>query len=204
MGLTDPMQDLFAGLWLADSVGAFLSDAGPGAAYYHSPIQPEPLRPGCQAWSTYGNFVADEKLEIKQYTAQYFAGQLLNLDWVKHGAGMHELYPAKADLEDDVKHELITAYAVKRPDGEWSLLIVNKDPTNPHEVKIAFEADGQQTGMHFAGQVKDVTWSGGVRVALQRRHQPCRSGWAAQAEPDRVEGRPERASAASFHHRVDG
>jgi hypothetical protein len=41
--LTDPMQDLFAGL--ADSVGAFLTHGG--AVYYHSPIQPEPLRPGC-------------------------------------------------------------------------------------------------------------------------------------------------------------
>ena len=35
--LTDPMQDIFSALWLADSVGAFLTDAGPGAAYYHSP-----------------------------------------------------------------------------------------------------------------------------------------------------------------------
>ena len=30
--------------------------------------------------------MADDKLEIKQYTAQYFASQLINLDWVKHGS----------------------------------------------------------------------------------------------------------------------
>ena len=119
--LTDPMQDIFAGLWLADSVGAYLTLGGPGAVYYHSPIQPEPLRPGCQAWSTYGNFVADEKLDIKQHTAQYFASQMLNLDWVKHGGGTHQLYLAAGDVQDDAKHELITAYPVKRPDGEWSL-----------------------------------------------------------------------------------
>ena len=59
------MQDLFAGLWLADSVGAFLTYGGPGAVYYHSPIQPERLRPGCHGWSTYGNFVANEKLEVQ-------------------------------------------------------------------------------------------------------------------------------------------
>jgi F5/8 type C domain/Glycosyl hydrolases family 39 len=156
--LTDPMQDLFAGLWLADSVGAFLTYGGPGAVYYHSPIQPEPLRPGCHAWSTYGNFVANEKLEIRQHTAQYFASQLLNLEWVKHGAGRHELYPAKADLQDEAGHTLITAYAVKRPDGKWSLLLINKDPSNAHELAIEFNAGDKEKALRFAGTVKQVTF----------------------------------------------
>ena len=156
--LTDPMQDLFAGLWLADSLGTFLEHAGPGAVYYHSPIQPEPLRPGCHAWSTYGNFVADESLEIKQYTAQYFASQLLNLDWVKHGAGVHQLFPAADDLEDDAEHDLITAYAVKRPDGEWSLMVINKDPSNAYQVAIAFANGGNETNAAFSGMVKKVTF----------------------------------------------
>ena len=175
--LTDPMQDLFSGLWLADSVGSFLTHAGPGAAYYHSPVQPEALRAGCQAWGTYGNFVANEKLEISQYTAQYFAGQLLNLDWVKHGAGTHQLYPAAADLEDDAKHELITAYAVKRPDGDWSLLIVNKDPSNAHEVKILFDDHGQEAASQFSGPVKVVTF-GAAEYAWHS------SGATSHADPD--------------------
>jgi hypothetical protein len=156
--LTDPMQDIFAGLWLADSVGSFLSQGGPGAVYYHSPIQPERLRPGCHGWSTYGNFVANEKLEIRQHTAQYFASQLLNLEWVKHGAGEHQLYPAQADLQDDSGETLITAYAVKRPDGQWSLLLVNKDPSNSHEVKIAFSVEGKDSGARAGGDWKMVTF----------------------------------------------
>jgi hypothetical protein len=154
--LTDPMQDVFAALWLADSVGAFLTNGG--AVYYHSPIQPEPLRPGCHAWSTYGNFVADEKLDIVQHTSQYFASQLLNLDWVKHGAGVHQLYPAAADVQDDAGHKLITAYAVKRPDGAWSLLAINKDPTNAHEVTIEFDADRKDTARRLSGDVEVVTF----------------------------------------------
>ncbi|HVM75533.1 MAG TPA: discoidin domain-containing protein [Candidatus Saccharimonadales bacterium] len=156
--LTDPMQDLFAGLWLADSVGAYLQNGGPGAVYYHSPIQPEPLRSGCQAWTTYGNFVADEDLKIRHHTAQYFASQMLNLDWVKHGGGEHQLYGAVADLQDEAKHELITTYAVKRPDGQWSLMIINKDPSNAHEVKIALEENGKDTGAEFSGEVQTVTF----------------------------------------------
>jgi F5/8 type C domain/Glycosyl hydrolases family 39 len=156
--LTDPMQDLFSALWLADSVGTFLTHAGPNAVYYHSPVQPEPLRPGCQAWSTYGNFVANKDLEIKQYTAQYFASQLLNLDWVKHGGGTHFIYPANGDLQDDARRGLVTAFAVKRPDEQWSLLIVNKDPSNAHTLKISFEDEGKQTRLRFVGTVKEVTF----------------------------------------------
>lgn len=156
--LTDPMQDLFAGLWLADSVGSFLTFGGPGAAYYHSPIQPEQLRPGCHGWSTFGSFVANEKLEVRQHTSQYFASQLLNLEWVKHGAGKHELYPAQVDLQDEAGHTLITAYAVKRPEGEWSLLIINKDPSNAHAVKLNFLQNGADALLRFAGEVKVVNF----------------------------------------------
>ncbi len=156
--LTDPMQSIFSGLWLADSVGAFLTNAGPGAAYYHSPIQPEPLQGGCHAWSTYGNFVADQSLKIKQFTAQFFASQVLNLDWVKHGGGTHQLYTASVNLRNETGQDLITAYPVKRPDGEWSVLIINKDPSNAHRVKMNFENGGVNTGAQFEGIVKFVTF----------------------------------------------
>ena len=154
--LTEPMTDLFAALWLADNAGAFLESGG--AAFYHSPIQPEPLRPGCHGWSTYGNFVANEKLEISQHTSQYFASRMINVEWVQHGAGMHQLSPAVADVTDDAGHALITAYAAKRPDGQWSLMLINKDPSNIHAVKIEF-ADGSSTAArHFDGKVTMVTF----------------------------------------------
>jgi len=154
--LTEPMTDLFAALWLADNAGSFLANGG--TVFYHSPIQPEPLRPGCQGWSTYGNFVANEKLEISQYTSQYFASRLINLEWVKHGAGMHQLAPAFSDVTDDAGHTLVTVYAAKRPDGEWSLMLINKDPSNAHEVRIEF---GDASGLpvrHFADTVTAITF----------------------------------------------
>jgi len=173
--LTDPMQDVFSALWAADSVGAFLTHGG--AAFYHSPAQPEPLRPGCHAWSSYGNFVANEKLEVQQHTAQYFASQLLNLEWVKHGAGVHQLFPAQADVKDEAGHTLITAYAVKRPDGEWAFLLLNKDPTNAHEVTIELENAGKSEPLQFKGNVRSVSFG-----AEQYVWHP--SGPTSHAEPD--------------------
>ena len=154
--LTPEMSDTFAALWLADNAGAFLASGG--AVFYHSPIQPEPLRPGCHGWSTYGNFVADEKLGLRQHTSQYFASQLINLEWVKHGAGVHQLSPAAADVRDQAGHVLITAYAAVRPNGEWSLMLINKDPSNAHPVKIEFADANSKTKSHFSGPVTMVTF----------------------------------------------
>ena len=148
------MADIFAALWLADSVGAFLT-AG-GAAYYHSPIQPEPLRPGCRGYGTYGNYVADDNLNIKTFTAQYHASRMINLEWVQHRAGAHKLYPASCDLKDGAGHTLITAYAVARPDGERSVMLINKDQSNAHEVRVSFDEARGQRG--FSGEIAMVTF----------------------------------------------
>src|SRR6266404_5843939 len=156
--LTEPMQDVFAALWLADSVGSFLQFAGGGAVYYHSPIQPETLRAGCHGYSTYGNFVADEDLNIKQSTAQYFAGRMINLDWLKHGAGIHRFYPAASDLTDNAGNIIVTAYAALQPDGDWSVLLVNKDSTNAHAVGIQFAAAGTGATQRFTGEVSVTTF----------------------------------------------
>jgi F5/8 type C domain len=154
-GLTQPMTDIFAALWLADSVGAFLTFGGD--VYYHSPIQPEPLRSGCRGWSTYGNFVADENLTIHAHTSQYYASRLINLEWVQHGASEHKLYSASADLKDGAGHTLITAYPVQQPNGDWSVMIINKDQSNPHKVRVAFD-DASGAAKSFAGPVTIVSF----------------------------------------------
>ena len=173
--LTEPMTGLFAALWLADNAGSFLANGG--AAFYHSPIQPEPLRPGCHGWSTYGNFVADEKLNIAQHTSQYFASRMINLEWVKHGAGLHRLSPATADVTDDAGHALITAYAAKRPDGEWSLMLINKDPSNAHDVRIEFADSNGSPPRHFNGALTQVIFG-----AAQYVWHPA--GAESHADPD--------------------
>lgn len=156
--LAEPMSNTFAALWLADSVGAFLTYGGPGAVYYHSPIQPEPLRPGCHGFSTYGNFVADNTLQIRGYTSQYFASQLINLEWVRHGSGVHQLASAESDIRDDAGHALVTAYAAKRPDGEWSIMLVNKDPSNAHTVNFEFAETNESRPRRFTGPITVVTF----------------------------------------------
>jgi len=154
--LSSYMTDIFSALWLAESVGSFFLYGG--SAYYHSPIQAEPLRPGCHdGWATYGNYVADANLRIRQFTAQYHAGRMINHEWVTHRSGMHQLFRVNSAVYDPAGHALVTAYAVRRPDGDWALLLVNKDRDNPHNIEIAFEDAGGRPGF-FDGEVNMITF----------------------------------------------
>jgi len=152
--LSGPMSTIFAGLWLADNVGSFFE--GGGARFTHSPIQPQGIQNSCLGWASWSNFIADENYEIKGYTSLYYAAHMINLEWVQHRAGVHQMYEASNDIKDAEGNQLVTSYAVLRPDGNWSVMLVNRDETNPHTVRVAFDSRKGQAG--FRGPVTLVTF----------------------------------------------
>jgi hypothetical protein len=154
-GLTGPMSTIFSALWLADNVGSFFE--GGGAVFHHSPIQPEPVQNSCLGWATWSNFVADRDYNITGYTALYFAAHMINLEWVQHRSGVHELFSSSTDIKDDQGNVLVTSYAVHRPDGNWSLMLVNRDQNNAHAVRAAFDAPRNRRSS-FSGPVTMTTF----------------------------------------------
>jgi hypothetical protein len=153
--LTGPMTTIFAALWLADNVGSFFE--GGGGAFYHSPIQPQGVQNTCLGWSSWSNFVSNENYEIKGYTSPYYAAHMINLEWVQHRAGVHRMFASSSDIKDDDGNVLVTSYAVLRPDGNWSLMLVNRDENSPHAIRVSFEDSNKRTGS-FSGPVKFVTF----------------------------------------------
>ena len=148
--------DIFGALWLADYVGAFLTAGGDGLFYFH--YLPSPLRGGCNSsYGTFGMFNVDESYQIRQPTSQFFASQMLTREWVQPGHGEHRVFPATSDILDAAGHVLVTAYAVHRPDGQWALLIVNKDQRNPHPVRVVFHDGTDETDRSLRGRVTTVT-----------------------------------------------
>jgi hypothetical protein len=145
-------QDIFAALWLADYAGSFLASGGKGLYYFHYlPLQ---MEHGCNdSPGTFGMFTIDANYQIQQNLSQYFAAQLINLDWVKPGNGEHEVFPAKGDLSDGAGRALLTAYALHRPDDEWSLMIVNRDQLTAHQFHVNFRDESRHGMRSFAGPV---------------------------------------------------
>jgi hypothetical protein len=78
--------DIFGALWLGDYVGAFLTAGGDAVYYFH--YLPMGIHHGCNnSMGTFGMFSTTEKdHQIVQPTSQYFASQLINLEWVQPAA----------------------------------------------------------------------------------------------------------------------
>jgi len=118
----------------------------------------------------------DPAYKIQQPLAQFFVAQLINLEWAQPGNGEHQVYPAKADIDDGAGRELVTAYALKRPDGQWSVMAVNRDQENAHRVRIAFRDEGTAAA-GLAGPVEISTFG-----SAQYKWNPPRTRFIAHAE----------------------
>lgn len=154
-GASETFMDIFSGVWLADYIGSFLTAGGNGVYFFHYlPLQ---MEHGCDdSPGTFGMFTVNKDYAIQQELPQFFVSQLINREWVQPGSEENSIFPAGSDLADGAGHALITAYAVKRPDGQWSLMLVNRDQQNGHKVRIRFDNANQTAS--FAGPVKIVTF----------------------------------------------
>ncbi len=154
--LNENFVDIFGGLWVADSIGSFLTGGGGGTYFFH--YLPLPLGRGCGGWGTFSMQVATPDYSVKSATAQFYASQIIAKEWVQPGDGLHKVFRATSDVSDSAGNQLVTTYAVLRPDGKWSLLIVNRDHDNDHSVKIAFQNSTAGRPAGFSGPVRRVTF----------------------------------------------
>lgn len=149
--------NVWGALWLADYVGSFLSAGGNAVYFFH--YIPLGVHRGCNnSLGTFGLFSTDKDLKIEQPLSQFFASQLINLEWVEAAGAEHRLFTASSDIHDDAEHNLVTAYAALRPDGRWSLLVINKDQENPHGVRIVFHDAESNRDRAFSGPVDFITF----------------------------------------------
>jgi hypothetical protein len=121
----------------ADIVGEFLTLGGDQAFLYGYAPDVVIEERDCTA----GNnmlFSMDDDGKIQHRFATYFAARLLTKEWLMPGDKTHDIYPASSDIKDENGNELVAAYAVRRPDSLWSLLLINKDPKRSFDVTFAF------------------------------------------------------------------
>ena len=103
-------------------------------------------------------FMVDDQYQIRSKTSQFFAAQLLTQEWAQAKDAEHLLYKAASDVRDPEGHVLVTAYALHRPDGQWSVLLINKDYDHAHPVRIVFQNPNRGQDSSFAGPVTAITF----------------------------------------------
>ena len=176
--------DIFGALWLADSFGGFLTAGGKSTHYYHD-LSYSPPHPACpNSWGTYHMFMVDKDYKIQQKTSQFFAAQLITQEWAEPKDAEHRLYAASSDVKDSSGHLLVTAYPLQRPDGQWSVMLINKDHDYAHQVRIKFHDAETNRNRSYVGSVIMITFGKAQYVWHAARKR-------GQADPD---GPPSTAS----------
>ncbi len=137
------------GLWLADYVGAMLTAGASGTYYFHYIASPG---------GRDGFFSIDENNRVISYSPQYLAAEVITKEWVQPVAAIHKLFRTTSDVRDSAGNTLVTAYTVERPDGKWSVMLVNKDKDNDHAVKVSFADTIGKQNRFFSGSVDRITF----------------------------------------------
>jgi hypothetical protein len=106
----------------------------------------------------HGQFLAlDKDYRVTNYPPQYLAAQVITKEWVQPVDAPHRLFKVASDVTDEAANLLVTAYAVERPDGQWAVMLINKDRDNDHAVNIEFADAGTKHARHFNGAVERIT-----------------------------------------------
>jgi hypothetical protein len=152
------MNTIFGALWHADFVGSFLAAGGAGAFFYQYEPIPLSRAGGCNRYGTFSMFVADASYTIEAKSAQFFSTQLLTQEWAEPVDAPHDLVPAASDVVDRRGNQLLTAYALHRPDGQWAVLLVNKNKSRSVTVGVTFHDAATSTDHFFTGPVTQVSF----------------------------------------------
>ena len=127
-----------AALVNADIVGAFLT--GGGARAFLFGYEPGSLlrNERCPSWGNQLMFIEDDDGGIAHRVATFRAAQLVTTAWMDPAGGPHELLRARvtADDGDARTAHLVSAYAVQRPDGRWSVMVINRDAARSRRVTL--------------------------------------------------------------------
>jgi F5/8 type C domain len=127
--------DIEGALFHADTIGTFLT-AGGSKAYLYG-YEPDTLTDEVKC--SWGNLMmlqmpnAGGKLNR---LSTYYTARLIANDWMQPVDGLHELYPVTMNPNDTP----VTAYAVRRPDKQWALMMINKDPNRSAKVAVQFSS----------------------------------------------------------------
>jgi hypothetical protein len=147
------MSQIPAALLNADIVGRFMARGGSQAFLFgYTPNQPINQHQACAGFGNMMTWQTDATGAARWPSPTFHSARLLTQAWSQPGDGEHEVWPAASTVRDAKGRAQVSAYAVKRPDGQWALMLVNRDPKTAHAATLAFEdSGGHERG--FAGPV---------------------------------------------------
>lgn len=125
----EPEVDLSGALINADIVGTFLAQGG-NRAYLYGYEPNELLNEKHCSWGNNMLFLQGSGEAQPMKLATFFGAQLLAKQWAQPGGGVHQM------LATTTSDPQVGAFALLRPDGTWSVLLLNRSTNTAHTVHL--------------------------------------------------------------------
>ena len=117
----------------------------------------------CPHWGNLVMFLADSVGQARYRMPRYYGTWLLTHAWADSSGGDHLLHAVRvARAGAPVDDSLLSAYALRRPDGRWSLLLVNRDPRHSRVIEVRVPM--ADTGTPPSDRWTDPSISGSIPV----------------------------------------
>ena len=167
-----PEVDIEGALFNADTVGVFLSLGGSKSYLYG--YEPNYLQDELKcSWGNLMMLQLGPNSDQLNRLSAYYAAQLLTKEWMQPTNEQHEMFPvtiketkngarglpAGASAKAGVTRPTVTAYAVRRPDKQWALLAINKDPKRAAQLNVGFTLPRAKQPLSFVGPVDMIQYS---------------------------------------------
>jgi hypothetical protein len=150
--------DIEGALFAADAVASFLTLGGTRAYLYG--YEPNYLTNelGC-SWGNLMMLQMGANGQVTNRLSTYYSSRLIAKEWMQPTNGLHKIFRVSTGLSNSTSLSTVTAYAVRRPDKQWAILAINKDPKRPVHLRVQFKVLGTRPPVTFAGKVHVIQFS---------------------------------------------
>ena len=154
------MSDMGGALYAADVVGHFLTRGGSAAYMFgYTPDQPINQRFACAGYGNMMLYEADDDGRAKWPMAIYWAESMMLKDWATPGDQPQRLYAAASRVKDKAGRPYLVAYPLRAPDGQWAVMLVNRDADHAHAVDLTTHGADGDHGFFTRGMLGVVQYS---------------------------------------------
>jgi hypothetical protein len=153
-----PEVDMEGALFVADVIGTFFRLGGQKAYLYG--YEPNYLvnELGC-SWGNLMMLQIDAKNTRLNRLSTYYAACMINKEWMQPTNELHEMFSVSVEPAEASSSAAVSVYALRRPDKQWAVLAINKDPQRPAQLNVQFKFANGRPAATFAGKVDVIQFS---------------------------------------------
>ena len=138
-----PEVEMQGALMYADILGKFIEMGGDKSFLYG--YEPAFLQQSFNCG--YGNnmllgLTDDGKTNYK--TASFYTTQMITQHWAQPSDSRLESYPSVCSITNKKDEAIVSAYSLRMPDGNWSVMLINKDAHRTFNVEVQIENLGDK------------------------------------------------------------